>query len=102
MGWADAAKQRLREGETVEIRPRGNSMVPLIHSGDRVTLVPIGQDDILKKGDIVLVCVKGSDYLHLIKAIRPGPRFQIGNNRGGINGWAGLAAVSGRVVSVGG
>jgi hypothetical protein len=34
----------------------------------------------------VLCKVGGTQYLHLIKAIR-GPSFQIGNNRGGINGW---------------
>ena len=101
MGWADDAKRRLGNGDTVQIRPRGGSMVPLIRSGDLVTVAPITEDDVLKKGDIVLVRVKGSDYLHLIKAVRPGQQYQIGNNRGGINGWARLAAVSGRVVKIG-
>ena len=101
MGWADTAKKQLRAGETVQIRPRGNSMVPLIRSGQLVTLVPVTDEDTLSKGDIVLVRVKGSDYLHLVKAIRAGRRYQIGNNRGGINGWAGHDAVYGRVLKVG-
>jgi hypothetical protein len=34
----------------------------------------------------VLCRVNGNQYLHLVKAIQ-GERYQIGNNRGGINGW---------------
>ena len=101
MGWADDAKKRLRAGETVEIRPRGNSMVPLVRSGERVVLSPVTEADVLRKGDIVLVRVKGTDYLHLIKAVRAGDRYQIGNNRGGINGWAGRGAIYGRAVRIG-
>ena len=46
----------------------------------------------LKKGDIVLCRVNGNDYLHLIKGMRNSRskyhvQYQIGNNRGGINGW---------------
>jgi hypothetical protein len=37
-------------------------------------------------GDIVLCKVNGAEYVHLIKAVR-GEQFQIGNNRGRINGW---------------
>lgn len=48
----------------------------------------------MEKGDIVLCKVNGSEYLHLIKAIQ-GQRFQIGNNRGRINGWIGSNAIFG-------
>jgi hypothetical protein len=34
----------------------------------------------------VLCKVRGAEYLHLVKAIQ-GSRFQIGNNRGHVNGW---------------
>src|SRR5438128_8306752 len=37
---------------------------------------------------IVLRKVKGFQYLHLIRAAQ-GKRFQIGNNRGRVNGWIG-------------
>jgi hypothetical protein len=50
-------------------------------------------------GAIVLCRVKGSDYLHLVKAI-DGDRFLIGNNRGGINGWITGRAIFGRLVRV--
>ena len=38
--------------------------------------------------------VRGTDYLHLIKAIQ-GDRFLIGNNRGGTNGWVGANCIYG-------
>ncbi len=47
----------------------------------------------------MLVRVHGADYLHLIKAIQ-GARFLIGNNRGGINGWVGAHAISGKAIRV--
>jgi hypothetical protein len=80
MGWASHYIDKLRAGETVSFRPRGNSMTGKIQSGQLCTVVPV--DSVaLKVGDIVLCKVRGAEYLHLIKAIQ-GPRFQIGNNRG--------------------
>ena len=98
MGWADRAKEALRRGETIVVRPRGHSMRPKVHDGDRVTLVPCRLEE-LDVGAIVLVRVGGSDYLHLITAV-DGQRFQIGNNRGRINGWVGPAAIYGRAIKV--
>lgn len=73
-------------------------MKPKVHDGDLVTLEPCDPKQ-LEVGSIVLVRVGGNDYLHLIKAI-DGSRFQIGNNRGRINGWVGAAAIYGRAVKV--
>jgi hypothetical protein len=98
MGWADGHIARLARGETVSFRPRGNSMTGKIDSGDLCTVAPLG-DHQLAVGDIVLCRVKGAQYLHLVKAIR-GDRYQIGNNRGGINGWIGRAQVYGRLLRV--
>jgi hypothetical protein len=53
----------------------------------------------LNVGDIVLVRVHGTDYLHLIKAINQG-RFLIGNNRGGTNGWVGKNALYGIAIAI--
>ena len=64
-----------------------------VNDGDLVTLEPCDPDK-LAVGDIVLVRVKGKDYLHLVKAIDRG-RFLIGNNRGGINGWVGRNGIYG-------
>ncbi len=85
-------------GETITMRPRGNSMGPLIDSGDLVRITPRGERE-PRKGDIVLTRVSGNIYLHLVKAI-DGRRFQIGNNRGGINGWTGLDRIYGFVTNI--
>ncbi len=99
MGWAANYIARLQAGETVTFRPRGNSMVGKVESGQLCTVVPVVDHAGLKVGAIVLCKVGGSEYLHLVKAIRDG-RFQIGNNRGRINGWVGAAAVYGECVKV--
>ena len=96
MSWADGAIESLNVGESVYIWPKGNSMHPKVKSGARVTLDPITDPAALKKGDIVLVTVKGRTYLHLIKAVQGnGERFLIGNNRGGTNGWTNASHVHG-------
>lgn len=98
MGWASAHIQNLQRGEVVSFRPRGNSMIGKIESGQLCTVEPV---DVLTLdvGDIVLCKVNGREYLHLIKAIQ-GPRFQIGNNRGRINGWVTANAIFGKCIRV--
>jgi hypothetical protein len=78
MSWAQFAIEALQRGETVQIRPRRHSMKGKVNDGDLVTVAPVEQEK-LAVGDIVLVRVRGNDYLHLIKAIDK-DRFQIGNN----------------------
>jgi len=99
MGWATAYIAKLKLGETVSFRPRGHSMKGKIESGQLCTVEPVKDFETLEKGDIVLCKVNGAEYLHLIKAIQ-GARFQIGNNRGRINGWIGTNAIFGKCVSV--
>lgn len=98
MSWADRAKEALRRGETVTVRPRGHSMRPKVHDGDLVTLEPCDGTGLVV-GAIVLVRVGGNDYLHLVTAL-DGKRIQIGNNLGRINGWVGPAAVYGRAIHI--
>jgi hypothetical protein len=98
MGWAAGHIEKLRRGETVKFRPRGNSMEPRIRSGDLCTVEPVDAADV-SAGDIVLCKVRGAEYLHFVKAVQSG-RFQIGNNRGGINGWIGGNGIFGRLVKV--
>ncbi len=99
MGWATAYIQDLKEGKTVSFRPRGHSMSGKISSGQLCTVAPLAADEPLAVGDIVLCKVNGSDYLHLVKAIR-GPQYQIGNNRGGINGWIAARNIFGKCIRV--
>ena len=98
MGWATPYIDRLKKGETVQFRPRGNSMVGKIESGQLCTVAPVNADE-LEVGDIVLCKVNGCQYIHLIKA-KQGDRFQIGNNRGRINGWIGPNSIYGKCIRV--
>src|SRR5437868_14078082 len=98
MGWATGHIQKLQAGETVKFRPRGHSMSGKIESGQLCTVEPVDPETI-GVGDIVLCKVNGREYLHLVKAIQ-GPRFQIGNNRGRINGWISAGAIYGRCIEV--
>jgi len=96
MSWADRAIESLNNNENATIKPHGNSMKPKVESGATVILEPVEISD-LKVDDIVLCKVKGNVYLHLVKAI-DGGRVQIGNNKGGINGWT--RTVFGRAIEI--
>jgi hypothetical protein len=98
LGWATEYIARLRNGETVSFRPRGNSMTGKIESGQLCTVEPVDPRT-LAVGDIVLCKVNGSEYLHLVKAVQ-GSRFQIGNNRGRINGWITGNSIFGRCIRI--
>ncbi len=97
MGWATELIAKLQAGQTVQFRPRGHSMKGKIESGQLCTVVPVSDD--LKVGDIVLCKVNGQQYLHLIKAVQGG-RYQIGNNRGRVNGWVSRNGIYGKCVRV--
>jgi hypothetical protein len=98
VGWATPYIQKLRSGESVSFRPRGHSMAPRIRSGQLCTVAPVTSAE-LRVDDIVLCKVRGSEYLHIVKAIQGG-RFQIGNNRGLINGWIGPTSIYGRLLRI--
>lgn len=98
MGWASIYIGKLRAGETVSFRPRGQSMTGRIESGQLCTVVPVDTST-LEVGDIVLCRVGGSEYLHIVKAMGGG-RFQIGNNRGRINGWVGPNCIFGKCIRI--
>jgi len=95
MGWAKHYIEKLKNGEAVSFRPRGNSMRGKIKSGQLCTVSPDVSN--LCVGDIVLCRVKGHEYLHLIKAIQ-GKRYQIGNNLGRINGWISISSIFGKLI----
>lgn len=99
MSWANLYIKKLQNGETVSFRPKGNSMLPKIKSGDLCTVTPIVIDD-LKVNDIVLCKVKGNQYLHLVTAIDNKHRFQISNNKGFVNGWISSNSIFGKLIKV--
>lgn len=101
MNWSQHI-EKLKKGETVSFRPKGNSMKPKIESGNLVTVSP--DLDGLDEDDIVFCKVKGTHYVHLVKAVKTEKDkklYLIGNNKGGINGWVGLSNIFGRVTAVG-
>lgn len=69
-----------------------------IESGQLCTVVPANLTE-LAVGDIVLCHVQGNDYLHFVKAIQ-GDQFQIGNNRGYINGWVTASSIFGKCIRI--
>lgn len=96
MGWASRYIEKLQKGFVVEFRPRGNSMQGKVESGQLCTVIPTTT---IEKGDIVLCKVKGREYLHLVLAVQ-GKRYQIGNNKGGVNGWVSIDAIFGKLTNV--
>jgi len=99
MSWATQYIASLKEGKTVQFRPRGNSMTGRISSGQLCTVEPIKDFSTLSKGDIVLCKVNGNQYLHLISAMQ-GERIQISNNHGYVNGWTNQKNIFGKLIKV--
>lgn len=100
MGALDMVAARVAGGATVQFRPTGSSMVPLVRSRQLVTVSPVDPAKV-EVGDIVLTKVAGTVYLHLVSAVdAAGGRVQISNNRGRVNGWTGHAKVYGICVAV--
>ena len=104
MGWATSYIKTLEETGVVAFRPKGKSMEPIIMDGQLVTVRTVNLEDI-EIGDVVLCTVGRNDYLHLVKNLSWVPAedghgasqltFQIGNNKGRINGWT--TQIHGRV-----
>lgn len=97
MGWATHLIEDLKQGRTVQCRPRGNSMTGRISSGQLCTIAPLDRDP--GKGDVVLCKVRGAQYLHIVTGVRA-DQYQISNNHGRINGWTGRDNVYGILTSV--
>lgn len=87
MSMLEALADRIGRGETVDFRPTGGSIAPLIHSRDRVRVAP-ADPALVEVGDIVLARVSGAVYLHLVSAVdapqparadqqQPGPRQRL-------------------------
>ena len=89
----------LQQGEVINrYKEHGNSMLPIIKSGQPVCLEPIKNRE-LKINDIVFCKVKGNYYTHKISKIR-GKQYQISNNRGYINGWITRNSIYGIVTKI--
>jgi hypothetical protein len=97
--WALLAYQELTRGNTVQVRPRGDSMRERIRDGDLVTLEPCWGEELVA-GDVVLARVRG--HLLVLHQVleREAGRFLIGNSEGRADGWVSAQAIFGRVTKV--
>lgn len=89
--------ERLLNGETFITNEKGNSMVPIIKSGQNHKLSPAKWED-CEVGDIVYCKVKSKFYTHLVKSKSIERGLLIGNNKGNINGWT--KNVYGKVIEI--
>ncbi len=89
--------EKLQNGESFITSEKGNSMVPIIKSGQKHKLIPVKWDD-CDVGDVVYCKVKGNFYTHLVKGKNLTSGLLIGNNKGKINGWTKM--VYGKVIEI--
>lgn len=92
--------EHLKNGETCKVVGFGQSMTPILKSGQPVIISPIKEDTILSKNDIVFCKVKGHYYLHKISAIKNKKMYQISNNHGHINGTITISNIFGIVTEI--
>lgn len=98
MGWATQYIRELQSGKSVHVRPFGRSMQGIIESGQLCQIDPILPDTVTV-GDVVLCRVGKNQFLHLVKKVK-GQRYQIGNNKGRINGWVGPDDIYGKLTAI--
>ncbi len=89
--------ERLQEGETFVTSEKGNSMTPLILSGQKHVLAPSSIEEV-EVGDIVYAKVHGRFFTHLVKAKNEDRGVLIGNNHGHNNGWT--KSIFGKVIKI--
>lgn len=78
----------------------GDSMTPILKSGQPVVIEPIAEETVIKKHDIVFCKVNGHYYLHKVLSIKNGKRYMIGNNHGHVNGTITIRSIFGKVVKI--
>ena len=87
---------RLKKGESFYTSEHGNSMIPILKSGQVHKLAPTKLDEV-QVGDVVYCKVRGHFYTHLVKG-KSNKGCLIGNNKGGINGWT--KQIFGKVIEI--
>lgn len=91
--------EHLKNGEECIVIGYGQSMTPILKSGQAVKVTP-ANDLELNKNDIVFCKVAGHYYLHKITAIKNGKTYQISNNHGHVNGWISRNQIFGKVTEI--
>lgn len=106
----NAWKARLQDGETVSFRGGGNSLAPLIKSGECCTYAPVFKHEDVKERDVVFCQIKGRFWGHMVKKKTLESRgrdgqpdvynFTISNIHGHENGDCKVEKIYGRVIAV--
>ena len=99
-GENNTTAQRLRSGETCIVVGIGNSMTPILRSGQPVLMEPVTEETTLEKGDIVLAKVRGNFYCHKITGTKPSGEVQVSNNHGHVNGWVNRNSIYGKAIKI--
>lgn len=95
--WKVEKLSKMEIGEKFITSEKGNSMTPILHSGEKHYLTPTNLNEV-NVGDIVFCKVKGRYYTHLVKAKHASKGVLISNNHGKINGWTNN--VFGKVIKI--
>ena len=100
-------KDLLLSGRSVQYRGSGNSLAPLVRSGDVTMWDPVRDPSTLVVGDVVFCLVQPGDrfYGHMIHEVGEWdgvPYWSIGNakNPPHINGWCQAEHIFGRLMEV--
>lgn len=91
--------EHLKAGETCKVVGYGQSMTPILKSGQPVIVAPLTEETKLEKNDIVFCKVNGHYYLHKISAVK-NKSYQISNNHGHVNGTISRNSIFGKVVEI--
>ena len=78
--------KRLLNGESFITSEKGNSMTPILKSGEKCFIEPITWKQ-CKAGDVVFCKVHGFCVTHKVYSVDTSKGCLIGNNHGHINGW---------------
>ena len=102
--FVEMSTELLRQGYSVRFQAPGNSMMPTVSDGERITVRPVSPSDI-KPGDIILYRYPGSIFAHRVVRIEKrnggAPRFILrGDASGAPDEPVEPAQVLGKVVSV--
>lgn len=93
-----SAEYLINNKENIIIIGFGQSMTPILKSGQPCIIEPITEETVLNKNDIVFCKVNGHYYLHKITAIKNKLSYQISNNHGHVNGWISIKNIYGKLI----
>ena len=103
----EVMEEALKAGATISYRSSGNSLKPLIWSGQVCTLIPVRFAETVNEGDIVFCKVQESGEYYTLKVLskrwdgrRHEDYWMLGNASGNARGLCYLQDIFGKVVDI--